>query len=95
MSDAENALTQEALARAAEALADAARASGPATEYLNTEQAARYLGLSKVRLEMWRCRGGGPPYVRIGTRIIRYRRSQLDAWMAEHQAEHAPAAPRG
>lgn len=54
----------------------------PVAEYLTSDQAARYLGVSKSRLEGWRCKGGtsGPPFVRITSRIIRYKRSEIDAW---------------
>lgn len=50
---------------------------------LNTDQAALYLGLARPTLEGMRCRGGGPPFVRYGRKAVRYRLSDLDAWMAE------------
>jgi predicted DNA-binding transcriptional regulator AlpA len=46
---------------------------------LRTDQAAEVLGFSPRALEAWRCRGGGPRYVRVG-RSIRYRPSDLEAW---------------
>jgi predicted DNA-binding transcriptional regulator AlpA len=57
-------------------------------EYLDTADAAVYLGISKSRLEGWRCKGrdGGPPYVRISARIIRYKRSEIDAWALERSS---------
>lgn len=39
---------------------------------LRTEQAAIILDVKKSTLEAWRCRGGGPPFVKYG-RAIRYR----------------------
>lgn len=60
----------------------------PATEYLTTQQAAAYLGVSKPRLEIWRCRGGGPRFSKIG-RIVRYKRTDLDEFMREHAPERA------
>lgn len=48
--------------------------------FLNTEEAACYLNLKKSTLEAWRCRGGGPSFVRLG-RAIRYRKSDLDWWV--------------
>ena len=50
--------------------------------YLTTKQAASHLGFSKQQLELWRCKGGGPPYVKLA-HAVRYRRSDLDAFMAE------------
>lgn len=47
---------------------------------LDTIEAAHYLGLQKTTLEAWRCRGGGPRYVKLG-RAVRYRLSDLDAWL--------------
>jgi predicted DNA-binding transcriptional regulator AlpA len=50
---------------------------------LNSKQAAIYLGLAKVTLDTMRCRGGGPPFVRISRKAIRYRVGDLDQWMAD------------
>lgn len=49
-------------------------------QFLDTIQAAEYLGLQKTTLEAWRCRGGGPRFVKLG-RSVRYRQSDLDAWI--------------
>ena len=56
----------------------------PTPEFLTTSQAAAYLGVSKPRMEGWRCHGGGPPFTKLG-RIVRYKRSELDAFMRAHQ----------
>ena len=42
--------------------------------------AARFLNLSVHTLRAYRSRGGGPSYVRISSRCIRYRRSGLRDW---------------
>jgi excisionase family DNA binding protein len=47
---------------------------------LRTEQAAKILDVTKSTLESWRCRGGGPPFVRYG-RAIRYREEDLDRFI--------------
>ena len=39
-------------------------------------------------LEAWRLRGVGPAYVRVGG-LRRYRRGDLDAWVAAHVHETA------
>ncbi|HEV7414879.1 MAG TPA: helix-turn-helix domain-containing protein [Tianweitania sediminis] len=49
---------------------------------LNTKRAAHYLGLSASLLEKWRTRGEGPRFIKLG-RAIRYRLSDLEAFLAE------------
>jgi excisionase family DNA binding protein len=49
--------------------------------YFRPREAADYLRSSESTLAKKRLNGDGPPFVRIG-RAIRYRRSDLDAWMA-------------
>jgi predicted DNA-binding transcriptional regulator AlpA len=65
----------EALNARAAAAAKPARESYPIpipeTEYLDTKQAAKLLGVSRKGLESLRARGDGPPYIRIG-KAIRY-----------------------
>lgn len=46
-------------------------------------QAARLLRISRRTLQGWRLKGGGPPFVRLGLRCIRYRRADLQEFMAE------------
>ena len=60
----------------------------PAAEYLNTAQAARYIGMSEEYLEIARHRanGSGPPYVKL-PRAVRYCRADLDSWMKSHRRE--------
>jgi len=55
-----------------------------ATEYFTTKQAATYLGLSPQYLEIARHRGEGPPYIKLA-RAVRYKRSELDDWMASQK----------
>jgi excisionase family DNA binding protein len=47
---------------------------------VSTPEAAAYLGLSPATLETLRTRGGGPPFVKLGRRVV-YRREDLDAWL--------------
>jgi hypothetical protein len=64
----------------------------PANEYLTTIKPAQYLKLSRQFLEVARHRGdgSGPPFIK-SARAVPYRRSALDAWMAEH--DHAADKP--
>jgi hypothetical protein len=47
--------------------------------FLNTAQAAFYIGLSKRTLEKMRVTGGGPKYRKHG-RYVRYHIDDLNAW---------------
>jgi hypothetical protein len=42
-------------------------------------------GVAVTTLETWRSRGGGPPFLKLGRRNVRYQRRVLLAWMAEHE----------
>ena len=53
------------------------------SELLTTQEAAEFLKLSRRTLEAHRVRGDGPPYVRLSSRCIRYRPSDIDRWLAE------------
>ena len=59
-----------------DARADNARKRSP---FLNTAQAAFYIGLSKRTLEKMRVIGGGPIYRKHG-RYVRYHIDDLNAW---------------
>lgn len=52
---------------------------------LTIDQASAFLSIPKATLYTWRTRrtGFGPLAVKLGGRL-RYRRSDLDAWVAEH-----------
>lgn len=52
---------------------------------LTVDQAAAYLSIPKATLYTWRTRraGFGPRAVKLGG-CLRYRRADLDAWVAEH-----------
>ncbi|MBA4389974.1 MAG: hypothetical protein C0399_03450 [Syntrophus sp. (in: bacteria)] len=44
---------------------------------MNTEEAAKYLRLSKATLEAWRCRGGGPVFCKM-QKAVRYSTNSLE-----------------
>jgi hypothetical protein len=48
-------------------------------------EAAYLAAVSHRTLETLRVRGGGPPFCRIGSRAIRYKRSALLAWCGGRQ----------
>jgi len=47
---------------------------------LKTPEAAKKLRVTKATLESWRCRGGGPQFVKYG-RAVRYRPQDLEAFL--------------
>ena len=47
--------------------------------FLNSRQAADYLGLSTRTLDRFRVSGDGPVFLKFGGRV-RYLREDLDAW---------------
>jgi excisionase family DNA binding protein len=61
---------------------------------LSQREAAAYCGLSPRTLERARVTGEGPPYAKLGRRVL-YRRPDLDEWISsrirqntsEHSAE--------
>lgn len=57
--------------------------TSPSVLLLDERAAADALGLQPRTLQEWRRRGGGPPYVRISQRCIRYRDQDLAEWAEE------------
>jgi excisionase family DNA binding protein len=49
-------------------------------DVMNTKEAAVYVRLGKPTLERFRITGDGPAYVKLGS-AVRYRKSDLDAWL--------------
>lgn len=52
----------------------------PALKLLTEREAARILTVSPDALRNWRLRGGGPKFVRVSSRCVRYRLADLIAW---------------
>jgi excisionase family DNA binding protein len=50
-------------------------------ELLTTAEAAKYLRISIDTLKNWRRRKTGPPFKRVGDRLVAYRKADLDAWL--------------
>lgn len=49
-------------------------------KYLNTADAAKYMGFSEDTLNSWRSRGTGPEYAKIN-RSVRYEINAIDRWI--------------
>lgn len=65
-------------------LAESSRKPTSWPEYMSTKVAAAYLDLSVVQLEKWRMAGDGPAYSKLA-KAVRYRRTDLDAYMASRR----------
>lgn len=47
----------------------------------STEQLAEHLGVPVKTLELWRYKGTGPKYLRVG-KYVRYRWADVETWLA-------------
>ena len=45
-------------------------------------EAAKYLRVSRSTLAKWRMRNEGPSWHRCGPRLVYYRKSEIDRWLA-------------
>lgn len=50
-------------------------------EFLDNDQAATFMGLKPATLEIWRSRGEGPHFFKVGRKVM-YSIDDLRAWMA-------------
>ncbi len=48
------------------------------------QYAAQWIGVAPNTLAKWRLSGRGPPFSKIGRRII-YQRSEIEAWLARNR----------
>lgn len=51
--------------------------------------AADFLGYTMRALQNWRTRGGGPAFIKVSSRSIRYRRRDLMVWIESKLAKHS------
>jgi predicted DNA-binding transcriptional regulator AlpA len=63
----------------ADVVIDASKGDGD--ELLHTKETAKWLGVSTQWLEIGRSRGYGPTYTRVSARTVRYKRSDVLAWL--------------
>ncbi len=62
---------------------------------LTEREAADFLGVTARCLQAWRYRGGGPKFVRISSRCIRYRKDDLAEWVEERLRSSTSDVGRG
>jgi len=56
-------------------------------------EAARLLSVSEIWLKKLRLAGGGPRFVRLGVRLIRYKRSDLTEWVEARRFNNTAQYP--
>ncbi len=58
-------------------------------------QTAERLNLKSPRaLQNWRCKGYGPPFLKIG-RLVRYRPEDIEDWLTQQTRQSTSEAPKG
>lgn len=55
------------------------------TALLNTEQAANFLGVSKAFLERDRWAGARIPFIKVGSRAVRYTLDDLNNYLSQQR----------
>lgn len=71
---------------------ESGRSSEPSARYLTTREAADYLRLSPRTLEKKRIHADGPPYCKLGSRVV-YSRAALDEWVAAQTVSMTGESP--
>lgn len=54
---------------------------------VDEKAAAQMLGVSARTLQRWRTTGGGPVFARVGPRLVRYQRSDIETFAAQGCAD--------
>lgn len=49
-------------------------------EFLDEKSLCALLAISSVTATKWRAKAKGPPFIKVG-RLVRYRRSDIEAWL--------------
>jgi excisionase family DNA binding protein len=68
-----------------------AASNTPQEALLNEAQAANYLNVSVRTLQQWRVSGRGPVFTKL-SRAVRFRRADLDAFIAKGVAQSTTEA---
>jgi len=59
---------------------------------IDENQAADILCYSVRALQNWRVRGGGPKFIKVSSRSIRYTRRDLQVWIDERKVSNTAQA---
>ena len=60
------------------------------SQFIDEKQLCADLGISSVTATKWRARAEGPPFIKVG-RLVRYRRTDVAAWLASRTVGLIPA----
>ncbi|QIK82636.1 AlpA family transcriptional regulator [Sanguibacter sp. HDW7] len=63
-------------------------------QLLSMSEVAEVIGISKATLRTWRTHGRGPVGFKVGGRRVMYRRTAVEAWLAEQEAATASNSSR-
>ncbi len=64
------------------------------TQLLNTSEAAKFLGVSMAFLERDRWAGAKIPFIKVGSRAVRYSQDDLNAYL-DSQRRHSTSQVMG
>lgn len=59
---------------------------------ISEAEAAAHCGLARPTMATLRSRGGGPPYFKLGRRVV-YSRRDLDAWLSARRVANTADTP--
>jgi hypothetical protein len=54
---------------------------------LTPAKAAEFLGIPEGTLAQWRSQRRGPPFIKLESRLVRYRQSDLEGYLSKHAVE--------
>jgi len=54
-------------------------------EYLNEKDTAKYIGVARITLKVWRSKKLGLPFFKTDTGLIRYSKIDIDRYMESHK----------
>lgn len=61
-------------------------------ELMTRAEFAARLGIAPITAAHWAMQGIGPQPIKLGPRLLRYRKSDVDAWLAEAEEKARVAA---
>ncbi len=58
-------------------------------EFMTTEELAQLLGVDQSSVRRWRTAtpAQGPPFVRLSERVVKYRRDDVERWLASRRVD--------
>ena len=59
----------------------------------NCERTAEFLGITEKALEHQRSNGTGPPFIRVSSRAVRYRPSDIATWLETKRVDPTAVTP--